>query len=610
MATCSTPLRLDCPVCKKKMTKPTAFQCLHFFCQPCVDDMKPASDESKTGYKCPICRELTPIEQSDTMDYVPKLFSTNEKETENKLCDKCKTETPIQRCLDCKENLCTDCQGNHNSWSILKHHKWEDLDGKDQDVIDQIVFCSEHPENPVKLHCKDCQLTVCMFCINKSHKDHATETFGNALAEILPQVTDKKDRVEQIITHNENTLSRAINHAEDLKKKYEDLERKIDEKCEEVIQKARADCKKAKDELATIKAKEMDNVEEFINDLEMRLKSGKNTVSLTEAALHRSKDASLLHGLQTNVTKRLTKSMEDRMSGKAIIRTIRADFEAKDVSADNCLGQIAEVLCKSRHINRNLMEIDEVTLIKTIETGKTHVRFAMIGDELWIPEWDTNKIHIYSFDGKFLRTYEIDNGKMIWSLAKLDKNVIVVSNKGLSMVDTNETIANKVLDGSFIDVFVLKDKLYALDYISRKMQIMKYHRGQVLAQTEFFINAYNKQEYYSIHVTPACIYISYNVSQIITKHSHTGDLIQTFGTAGSTEGIFNQPLLCGGDSDGNVLVANAAKTDKLQVLTYEGAPIDIQVPEIVQPVCAAVFGDTLFVLQLKGRLIKYSIKMA
>ena len=289
--------------------------------------MKIANKEPQTGYKCPICSDISSIDESKEMKFVSHLMQSNETEyTQKKLCDRCETEIPSKRCLDCKENFCEKCHENHNSWSKLRNHKWEQLTNTTNDKIDDLEHCYDHGNEYIRLYCKQCQKPVCMVCVGENHAGRMVETVEKALLHVIPSTQKQKKNIDKVIQDNNNSLSIVINHAEELKMKCEEIESRINANYENIIKTAREECKHEKEELDRIRRKQFDEIDKYIKDLKLRLESCKNNMSLFESALERAKDASLLCMIQYHLSNRMAKSIQERLQETDIMQPIRANI--------------------------------------------------------------------------------------------------------------------------------------------------------------------------------------------------------------------------------------------------------------------------------------------
>ena len=215
------PSGLNCPKCLKKMTEPRALQCFHLFCQTCIDDMKPTEEEkSARSLECPICEEVTPKDQVQPMKIVQELLElVSGTRIEEMKCSQCKTKVPTKRCLDCKANFCSECQEAHNKWAMLAHHQWEELPETPLPVLDKHTHCKKHPQEHIKLYCKDCKVMVCLLCNGTEHKTHEAATIDDAVQSAKKVTLDKKAKIQALKEEQEKCLSEVTSQGEDAKKK-------------------------------------------------------------------------------------------------------------------------------------------------------------------------------------------------------------------------------------------------------------------------------------------------------------------------------------------------------------------------------------------------------
>ena len=55
-------------------------------------------------------------------------------------------------------------------------------------IIDKLVLCKIHTDEPIKFFCKQCTQQLCITCQVISHRSHDIATVQNALESLLPQV--------------------------------------------------------------------------------------------------------------------------------------------------------------------------------------------------------------------------------------------------------------------------------------------------------------------------------------------------------------------------------------------------------------------------------------
>ncbi|KAL3890083.1 hypothetical protein ACJMK2_002379, partial [Sinanodonta woodiana] len=139
-------------------------------------------------------------------------------------CDVCGPKgVASSRCLECEENLCQTCCYVHENSKMSRHHKISDLGSLEPQLkgkIRQRVFCDQHPEDEIRLVCKDCKVLVCVMCKTIKHENHASETVYDAAAEVKKTIQIKMNQCSdkaRCITDSEreaDALDKKINDAE------------------------------------------------------------------------------------------------------------------------------------------------------------------------------------------------------------------------------------------------------------------------------------------------------------------------------------------------------------------------------------------------------------
>ena len=78
--------------------------------------------------------------------------------------------------------ICTLCHTN------IPGHRVLELTEDTELVVDHLVFCTTHADEPIKFFCKQCSISMCITCHVVTHKNHDTVTVQDALEELLPSV--------------------------------------------------------------------------------------------------------------------------------------------------------------------------------------------------------------------------------------------------------------------------------------------------------------------------------------------------------------------------------------------------------------------------------------
>ena len=126
-------------------------------------------------------------------------------------CEQCdKQGTAVSYCNVCSAFLCDSCTDAHKTIKFLKGHKIESLSSSKVHIPSRkskVLYCSQHPEECLKLYCKNCQCLACLLCFVASHNGHDlgkidSETRKSVEKEIEDLVTE----VESKLTEYEENL--------------------------------------------------------------------------------------------------------------------------------------------------------------------------------------------------------------------------------------------------------------------------------------------------------------------------------------------------------------------------------------------------------------------
>lgn len=93
----------------------------------------------------------------------------------------CKTRC-VSVCLDCREYYCPACTTAHLRFKVSQHHDLCYLEfGIDEDDVKlkRRTHCPNHPHEEAKLHCQNCEETVCETCMVTNHCERK---FGEPVA--------------------------------------------------------------------------------------------------------------------------------------------------------------------------------------------------------------------------------------------------------------------------------------------------------------------------------------------------------------------------------------------------------------------------------------------
>ena len=174
---------LTCTVCLDRFTEPKVLPCCHTFCKGCLERLLEKSKE-KEKLVCPQCRAEHKVPQNGPGRFLTDFTLTHELEKaeiskierKSVACGECESSDPaVSYCSDCQAFLCQFCSSAHKRMKVWRNHRVLPLDSLSEEAVTAkpvVLYCSQHPDEPLKVYCKDCVSLVCCRCIVASHQGH------------------------------------------------------------------------------------------------------------------------------------------------------------------------------------------------------------------------------------------------------------------------------------------------------------------------------------------------------------------------------------------------------------------------------------------------------
>lgn len=291
---------LTCKICLEGFTNPKSLDCLHTFCEECIENHANSEGSYKKysdyrEFTCPLCRKRTSLPLGGVKK-LPDNFlvsSLNEvidrqKPSKFQVCDFCKLVNKRHReasakCLDCNKLLCKSCVDQHNETKVTRNHNIFDIE------IEKDIECKEHPEEVIRFYCETCEVPVCIICTFNDHKEHEVAQFSDA-------VTKYKSNVENLMKDCQSNLEKFENQIDTL------------QQCESCIKQAEKQIRDISiDMISDIRNREKILIEEIHNlygvevmeliekkdDMQRDIDTLKSTVQITDMIV-KGKDMELL----------------------------------------------------------------------------------------------------------------------------------------------------------------------------------------------------------------------------------------------------------------------------------------------------------------------------
>ena len=132
---------LECPICLGTLKNAKMLQCVHFFCNNCLEGTR-----TEHQFTCSVCRQVTRSQNVGNVPVVNDILEALNSPLKNGAsCTMCKKDTSKYRCTDCKATYCPDCKDKHDEIPICQQHISVEIEDDETDlVVDKLVFCPTH----------------------------------------------------------------------------------------------------------------------------------------------------------------------------------------------------------------------------------------------------------------------------------------------------------------------------------------------------------------------------------------------------------------------------------------------------------------------------------
>ena len=222
---------LTCSICDSLFEVPKTLDCLHTFCEKCIEGhvkkrpLDHEGEDSRENLTCPLCRNEQRLPDAD----VKKLKTNKSYENmvghltlEDKVvseqgvkCTECEESNAAVFCKNCNYPLCEDCKRHHLKCKKTKEHMLLPLNeirpksGSSEGfegVCHNTWMCATH-NSEVCMYCIQCDVVICRDCALTDHNNH-DKNFANLLLDNPPNPeNDYKGQIQLCLTQTDQVLS-------------------------------------------------------------------------------------------------------------------------------------------------------------------------------------------------------------------------------------------------------------------------------------------------------------------------------------------------------------------------------------------------------------------
>ena len=334
---------LECAICLNQIEKPHIFvKCLHSFCKSCIDNLPKKTKVEQLGWFCPMCNQFSDELSLKANFFVEDLLGVvNKSSKESVKCDQCTNDVNAEcKCLDCKPNLCSQCQAPHLKIPALKGHQVLPIDSELESFVDRLVYCRVHQDKTIELNCKQCELAMCILCHVVDHNGHETETIDGALERLLPKLKGSSEQVKHNLKDIQGQIGELDQQSKATEENFKQCENDINKEYDELIQKLIHCKEKQIHKVNEQKLKSLKTIAGLKTTLQNKLRNCENLINLVETCTVKARHATLLREIQSGLYANTLKQGADKqgvIEMKMITPVFEKENESPSVDKLTCL---------------------------------------------------------------------------------------------------------------------------------------------------------------------------------------------------------------------------------------------------------------------------------
>ena len=221
----------ECSICKEAYRQPKILDCVHSFCENCLDEYHTTKYKDAVMIPCPLCRRET---QLPTMG-VPGLKTNfyliglveeitlqqrlvSSSDNTKLTCELCNEgNEATHRCLNCAQNICNNCRDIHSRIAALSSHTMATLEDFIQGKVaiketkqKRQTECQTHEGEVAWFYCVTCDKLICQICTVLDHCkpqheyidcNQASSTYKQSLAQLFTPLEGVLKKLEQSLAN-------------------------------------------------------------------------------------------------------------------------------------------------------------------------------------------------------------------------------------------------------------------------------------------------------------------------------------------------------------------------------------------------------------------------
>ncbi|XP_038055893.1 E3 ubiquitin-protein ligase TRIM56-like [Patiria miniata] len=314
---------LECPICFSRFTNPKILNCLHSFCQRCLEIMMEGHPQ-QGEITCPICRQKMALSDAGIagilnnfslmalVDEVNQQEEMVKSQRSNIICEVCEEEEAIVRCLECREYFCDFCHNAHKRSKKTRNHETasiEDLrSGKapyQSRLWNEVPKCPNHSSQDL-FFCETCETLICAVCTALDHKapDHKFIDISAAVASCKEKVTEHITEAKQCINKFEEAKKKALNSKLDHNNMTVEMNDRITKNADDAVDKIRENERLLKEKVTKVCHKKDACFDQVLECCKENIEKAEKTLATVKSVMDQANNFDLLK-LQPNLLQNL-----------------------------------------------------------------------------------------------------------------------------------------------------------------------------------------------------------------------------------------------------------------------------------------------------------------
>ena len=417
---------LECGICHERYKQAKILDCAHSFCETCLNQYWNTTCRRTPTIPCPVCRHEVLIPSTgiqglqtnvhligivDEVSLLEKVACLGKSKPLCELCDE--DNEALHRCLDCAQNICSNCKKIHLRINALSNHNVATLDDirKGKATVkrpEEASTCQKHKGEINRFYCETCQVLICRDCTVVDHCKPEHQYIGSAEASLK-----YKKAMKHILPvyHTEiKKLKESLAAASQAKQEFRDkvitTMKEVKETADQIRAKVTAEENKMIDAIKSLEQDRMAAFDEHEKAVGMTLQRKQHSLDTANNVTNTATDSDFLslYPIISNELRSLTSYRPPVIDGRLSYLRINKSTSVGDVS----LGEL-ELENSKWELSREFgKEGSECGAFDEADGIAAHQH-----DQLAVADFLNRRVVIYSSTGQHNRTIDMEACKYV-----------------------------------------------------------------------------------------------------------------------------------------------------------------------------------------------------